>query len=89
MADLLIQTLRASVVQIHLSRFRVRMAIVRQASLVRANLSFGFELIDRDHQQNFGKSEIAERVLRDLEHNRRDRDSHTGHCRCHASLLCR
>ncbi len=28
----------------------------------------GFDLINGGHQQNFGKSETAERVLRDLEH---------------------
>jgi hypothetical protein len=80
-------TLRASSARIHLSRFRAKVEVVRQASLIRANLPLGFELIDRDHQQNFCKSEVAERVLCDLEHNRRYRDSRTGHCRCHANLF--
>ena len=31
-------------------RFRVTMAMVRQASLPRANLLFGIELIHRSHQ---------------------------------------
>jgi hypothetical protein len=44
-------------------------------SIANTSTSSGsFELIHRNHQKNFGKSEAAERVLRDLEHNRRYRD---------------
>jgi hypothetical protein len=32
-----------------LSRFLAKVAVVRQASLIRGSLPLGFELIDRDH----------------------------------------
>ena len=57
-----------------LSRFRTVRATIKPASLISEGVALGFELIHRNHQQNFGKSEAAERVLCDFEHNRRYRD---------------
>jgi len=53
-----------------LSRFSAARTTVELASIIPANLPLGFKLIHHSHQQNFGKSKVAERVFCDLEHNR-------------------
>jgi len=56
-----------------LSRFCMVGATIRLASLISESIPLGLELIHRGHQQNFGQTEVAQRVLRDLEHNHRCR----------------
>jgi len=48
--------------------------LINLASLISENLPLGFDLINCSHQQYFGEGEVAERVVRNLEHNRRYRD---------------
>jgi hypothetical protein len=56
-----------------LSRFCMVGGTIKLAYLISDSVSLGFELIHRSHQQNFGQTKVAQRVLCDLEHNRRYR----------------
>jgi len=58
----------------NLSGFRTVRALINLASLIYESHPLGFDLINGSHQQYFGEGEVAERVVRDLEHNRRYRD---------------
>jgi len=58
----------------NLSGFRTVRALINLASLIYESHPLGFDLINGSHQQYFGEGEVAERVVCDLEHNRRYRD---------------